>query len=329
MDPVTMALTGGSIVSSLVGLFGGGDKSAEYIEKAIQELIKVKIPDPAQQRLALERFRSAGELSPELEQSIKADPSAFENIVQNTKYTQAQDRALGQLQSLGEEGGLSLTDKADLQEQLIASGNKDRANRDAITDEMARRGQLGSGMALQAQLAGAQSAGDRDSQSRLRALGGAQDRALQSIMGAGDLAGDMQSQDYQQKSDVASAQDRINQFNTQNAQNVQQRNVASKNDASAMNLGERQRIMDSNTQLGNQEQEHNKGLIQQQFDNQMQKSGAMADAYTGAANQSGQQAAQKRQAWGAVGSGLGQVGSSIQNQNNWDEWLKRSKGAKV
>ena len=325
MEPVTMGLLGASAISSLAGMFGGNDAD-KYIEQAIQELIKVKIPDPEQQKLALERYRSAGVLSPELEHAIKSDPTAFEQVVQNQKYAQAQDRALSQLQSLGEEGGLSLSDRADIQEQVIANANKDKANRDAITDEMDRRGQLGSGMALQAQLGGAQAAGDRDAQIRMRSLAGAQDRALQSIMGAGELAGNLQSQDYQRKSDLASARDRINQFNTQNAQSVQQRNVGYRNAAAASNLDNQQRLMNANVDIGNQEQTHNRGLAQQQFENEMQVAGAKANAYAGAANQSNQNAAQTRQTWGAVGSGLGQIGASMQNQNNWDEWLKKTKG---
>jgi len=328
MDPISLILGGGSLISSLFGMFGGDHGAKEYADKAIEELIKVNIPDPAQQKLALERYRSAGELDPKLEQAIKADPSAFEQVVKNQKYAQAQDRALGQLQSLGEEGGLSLSDKADLQEQMIANANKDKANRDAIADDMARRGQLGSGMALQAQLGGAQAAGDRDAQMRLRALGGAQDRALQAIQGAGDLAGKLQSQDYQRQSDVASARDRINQFNTQNAQSVQQRNVAARNNAAQTNLENQQRLMNANTDMGNEEQRYNKSLIHQNFDDQMKKAGAMAGVYGNAANQAQGQAAQQRQSWGAIGSSLGQMGSSIQQQKNWSDWLENAKKKK-
>lgn len=327
MEPLSMALIGGSVVSSLAGMFGG-NKGSKYIDQAIQELIKVKVPDPEMQKLALERYRTAGELAPELEHAIKSDPSAFESVIQNQKYSQAQDQALGQLQSLGEEGGMSLTDKADLQEQMIANANKDKANRDAITDDMARRGQGGSGMAMQAQLAGAQTAGDRDASSRLRTMGTAQDRALDAIMGAGDLAGNLQGQDFERQSAVASARDRINQFNTENSRDVQQRNIASRNAAAASNLDRKQQMMNDNTDLANREQQYNKELYQKQFDNQTQKSGAMANAYTGAATQANQADAQKRQTYGAIGSGLGQIGTTINNQNNWDEWMKKTKGVK-
>lgn len=320
-DPISLGLEGAGALASLFGMFGGDSESKKYVDQAVQEFIKVHVPDPNEQRLELQRYQSAGQLSPELEHQIKADPSAFQSVVKNVKYQQAQDKALGQLQSLGEDGGLSLSDKANVQDQMIQNANKDKANRDAITDDLARRGQLGSGMGLQAQIAGAQQTGDRDAQMRLHTLGDARDRALQAISGAGSLAGNMQSADYQRQSDQAQAQDRINQFNTQNAQSVQQRNVASQNQAQGTNLKNKQDLMNSNADVANKEQQYNKELLQKQFDNQMDLAKSKAGVYQNAA----QQAKQGAQKYGAIGSALGQVGTSIQNQSNWDDWMKTRK----
>lgn len=328
MEPVSMALGAGSVLSSLFGMFGGGNDAQKYVDDAVAQLVSVSIPDPAQQKIALERYRSAGELDPRLEAAIKQDPSAFESIVKNTKYSQAQNRALSELQSLGEEGGLSLSDKADLQDQMIANANKDKGNRAAITDEMARRGQLGSGMELQAQLAGAQDSGDRDAQTRLRALGGAQDRAMDAIIGAGDLAGKLENQDYQQKSDLATARDRIAAFNTENARGVQQRNVGAENAAAGTNLQNKQTLWNSNADMANKEQQYNKELEQQRFENDMKKRGAIADAYSGAAAQANKADQNRRTSFGGIASGLGQMGTAYQNQSNWDEWMKKTKGGR-
>jgi hypothetical protein len=328
MDPISIGLGAGSIISSLIGAFKG-DNSKEYIDKAIQELIKVKIPDPAQQRLALERYQSAGELSPELEHAIKQDPSAFESVVKNQKLAQSQNRALTQLESLGEEGGLSLSDKADLQDQMIANSSKARADRDAVTDDMARRGQAGSGMAMQAQLAGAQASGDRDASSRLRTLADARGRALDAIQGAGDMAGKMDQADYQRQSDLAQARDSISNFNTENARGVQTRNVGVRNAAQATNLENRQNLLNSNTDLSNDEQKYNKELSQRDFENQMTLANAKAGVYQNAAANEKQSGQQSRQAMGAIGSGLGQMGATYQNQSNWDSWLENAKKKRV
>lgn len=318
----------GGVVGGLAGLFSGnGDDSKQYIDQAIQKLIAVNIPDPEAQRVAFKQYQLTGQLDPKLEQAIAANPTAFQQVVQNTKYTQAQDKALNQLQDLGEQGGLNLSDKANLQQELVTSANKDKANRDAITDDFARRGQAGSGMALQAQLGGAQQAGDRDSQARLQSLGTAQDRALQSIVGAGDLAGKLGQQDYQRQSDLAQAKDRINQFNTQNAQAVQQRNTAAQNAAQAENLENRQKVSNVNTDTYNKEEQYNKGLSQQNFENQMQQAQAESNAYTGGASNARQEQQRQDQQVGGGISAIGQVATGMKEQNRWDDFMKKWKGA--
>ncbi len=316
----------GGVVGFLGGLFGGGDSdSKQYIDKAIQELIKVNIPDPAKQAVAFKQYQLTGQLDPKLEQAIKANPSALEQVVKNTKYSAAQDKALGQLQQLGEQGGLSLSDKGALEGELATSANKDKASRAAITDDFERRGQGGSGMALQAQLAGAQDAGDRDSRARLQSLGGAQDRALKAIEGSGELAGKLNSEDYQRQSDLAQARDRINQFNTQNAQAVAQRNAATQNAAQASNLEARQKVSDQNVGVYNTQEQHNKGLVQQNFENEMTKAKAQADAYTGGATNARADQARSDQQLGGGLSGLGQVATGIREQNRWDDFMKKWK----
>lgn len=326
---IPAAIAAGSSIAGMVQQANAQGASRDQINQAIQEFIKISVPDPEQQKLELQHYQSTGSFSPQLEHSIKQDPSAFEGIVKNQQYSQAQDRALGQLQSLGEEGGLSLSDKADLQGELLTSANKDRANRDAITDDYARRGQLGSGMELQAQLSGNQAAGDRDAMARLQTLGSARDRALAAISGSGDLAGKLQGQDYQMKSDQAAARDRINQFNTQNAQSVQQRNVAADNAGQMYNLDRSQAISNANTDMANKEQQYNKELVQKNYENQMQKAGAIGNLKTGQATNIDKAGATTAQQYGAIGSAAGQTGTAIQGQNNWDAWLDATKKKKL
>ena len=77
------------------------------------------------------------------------------------------------------------------------------------------------------------------------------------------------------------------------------------------NLGERQRIQDTKTDLRNQQEMFNKALIQQQFQNQMAKAGASANMLQNQA-QMQQQAAQARSAGKqAMFGGLLQAGASL------------------
>ena len=148
-------------------------------------------------------------------------------------------------------------------------------------------------------------------------------------MGAGDLAGKLQSQDYDRQSELAQARDRINMFNTQNAQGVQSRNVAAQNRAGEMNWQYNQDIANRNVDMANKEQQFNKGLQQQKFENEMQKANAKAGVYGSAAGGARQDGAQRRQAFGALGAGIGQMGSTIQADNNWNEWLETAKKKKL
>jgi hypothetical protein len=323
---IPAAISAGTSIAGMIQQAKANGAAQDDIDKAVQNFIAISVPDPEQQKIELQKYQSTGDLSPQLESAIKQDPSSYEKIVKNQQYGSAQDKALSQLQSLGENGGLSLSDKANIQSQTIANASKDKGNRDAITDEMARRGQSGSGLALQAQLSGAQSAGDRDAQMRLQTLGTAQDRALQSIQGAGSLATQLQGQDYQRQADLASANDKINQFNTTNAQNVQQRNAAANNAAATYNLDKSQNLSNANTQLSNQEQTYNKGLTQQNYEDQLQKAGAISNASTGQATNLEKNGATTASQYGAVGSAIGEGGAAVQDQNNWDTWLKATQG---
>lgn len=313
-------------VGNAVANMSAADRAAALQDKAVQEWLKVQIPDPAQQKIIMQRFVSQGELDPKLEQAIKQDPSEFQKITTSVTNRNAQNRALQELENVGNQGGLRLQDKAALQESMLSGQAKDRANREAITADMARRGLGGSGFEFASQLAGQQSGTDRDANSSLKIAAQAQDRALQSIMGAGDLATKYRGQDFDEQGKRASAQDAINRFNTTNMQDVQQRNIGSQNRAAEMNLNDKQRISDANTNLGNQEQKYNNELLQQQFENESKVAAGKSGQY----GQQAQGAIQQGQQMGNVFSNIGQAGAgaaaSAGNQDYWDNYFKKKNG---
>jgi hypothetical protein len=268
-------------ILSYMAQMDANDRMRAMQDRALQEFLSINIPDPKAQEIALKRFVQEGTLTPEFETAIKQAPSEFKNIVTSQAQKSAQSRALSELENIGYSGGLRLQDKAALQDAQLEAQVRDRGNRQAILDDMNRRGQGGSGFALQAQLQGQQAVGDREANNSLKIAAQAQDRALQSIIGAGELATQHRSQDFQEQQARAAAQDAINRFNASATQDVQARNIASRNRAAEMNLGERQRVSDQNTQLTNQQQIHNKGLLQQNFQNQMELARGRAGAMTG------------------------------------------------
>ena len=307
--PIVAIAAGVSAATGLVGYLSNKsaqERAAILQQKGVQEWLDLNIPDPAQQRLALEKFVSQGELIPELEQPLRAADSEFKQIAADPKMRAVRERALASLEEQGY-GGESLQDSAAREKAIIESGAANRGRQQAIVGDLGRRGQLGGGLELAARLDASQAEGDRLSTQAMDLESNRRLRALNAIAGAGELAGQISDDDYRLKSDAARASDAINLFNTQNAQGVLTRNVNRGNEAQQYNLANKQRIADQNVGLSNFEQQYNKELEQKRFENEaMRKAGITGQYAQRAANElaGGQNAAQM---WGNIASGVGSV----------------------
>jgi hypothetical protein len=321
-----LALGGAAALAGGIGNYlansSAADRAQAIQNQALQEWLKVQIPDPAQQKLALQQFVLQGKLDPKLESAIQANPSQFQKIVTNPTYNSAKLSALNQLQQIGNQGGLRLQDRAALQDAQQQSIDKERGDRMAIQNQMAQRGLGGSGFDVAAQLQAQQSGADRNAQSSLDVAAQAQNRALQSIQSAGDMASKFQGQDFDQAAQRAAAEDRINLFNTQNMQDVQQRNTSAQNQAQYQNLSNQQKIADQNVQQNNYQQEYNKKLAQQQFDNQSKLASGMAGQYGNLANIAQTQGQNLGNLYSNMGSGASGAASSYANYDLLNKYLK-------
>lgn len=325
-------IMGGALVGSYLANKSASDRAADLQDQAFREFVNVAIPDPQAQRVALERYVLQGELVPELQQAIKQNPSEFEKIVVIQSQKAAQNRALRQLEQAGFEGGLGLQDKAALQEATLRNQMKDRAERGAILDEASRRGQLGSGTMLQAQLQGQQASGDRAATSALSVAAAARERALRAIEGAGNLATNYRTQDFQEQAAKARAQDEINAFNARNLQSVMNANVAAKNRAQEMNLANRQDVANRNVGVSNQEQQYNKEIPQRNFENQMNLARSKAGIYSNKGNIAMEQGKNMSNTIGNIGQGaLGMyaAGQSGKYDSDYEDYLKKKKSGEV
>ena len=141
-------------------------------------------------------------------------------------------------------GGMTAADKANLAEIEMAAATADRGRREAVQQNMQMRG---IGNELLAQLQSSQGATNRQAQQGLDVAGMAQNRALDSIMQSGQLAGNVRGQDWGEQGQRASALDTIGQFNTANTYDANK----------------------SNTAIQNAQQDANIGLKQQGFENRM------------------------------------------------------------
>lgn len=306
------------VVGGLIGneLARGDDRLARQMqEQALREFLRINVPSVQEQELILQEYQQTGRLSPELEQAIVQQDSEMRNVSTDPRLRQAQMAALEQLQGIGQEGGLNAQARQRMAQVESEVSRQEAAQRGALMQDFARRGQMGSGMEMAAALQNQQAAAERASQRGMDLRAQAEQQALQALMQAGQLGGQMQSQEFNQAAAAAEAQDAINRFNATNRQQVQGRNVASQNDAQRYNLDQRQRIADANVGLRNEQQAHNKGLLQTRFDNQLRRASGLAGQYGAVANQAQTRADQTRGMWSGIGQGVGQgFASYAQNQ---------------
>lgn len=309
----------GSLIAPIIGANEADNKRRDANDaqrRALELFSNIRVPTLDEQQLQYNLLNNTGDLQNSTESNIGMGPSAMEGVQTDPRLAQAQMQALTQLSQTGQMG-MTPAEKSALMDAQRSANQMAQAKSAQIMDNAARRGMGGSGAELAAQLQNAQSAADRASQNTNDISASAWNNALNAISQSGNLAGQINQQQFGQKSDIAKAKDYINQFNTQNAQGVQQRNVANQNAANLRNLTNKQNIANSNVGLQNQQQEHNKGLIQQNFNNQMSRAGGQAGQYQGIANSANQAAGRTADMYAGIGKGIDTgVGAYLNSRSN-------------
>jgi hypothetical protein len=247
------------------------DQQQAFVNKAIAEIEKLELPDIEKMRLVAENF------TPEM-----LAGTAYEDIVENPAYQQAQMQALEGMAKFAK-GGLTDTDQMAMRQVALQTAMDERGAREAMRQNLAQRGMGGSGFEQAQGLLGSQSAAMRQNAAGTQMASDAQNRALQALAQQGSMAGQMRGQDFDVASRRASAADEVRRLN-----------MANVNQGRLQNLMNRQDIA-----------RYNAGLLQQQYNNAAQKAGMMSSAYTGGANYAGSNADSSRGLAGELFQGAG------------------------
>lgn len=295
-----------TVVGSLIGNSeASGDQASQQaaLQAALNNIAAVNVPSVEEQQVQLALQKSAGALSPEMEGTVSQGNTGLKNINVDPRLRDAQMSAL---QSLKEQGqtGLTATDRLALNQILNQSAQQSNSANQAVLQNMAAKGMAGSGATLAAQLANNQNSANNAQQRALQVSSQAQQNALNATAQSGQLGSQMEGQQYGEAANTANAQDAINRFNAANSQQIMGQNTYARNSAQQANLSNAQNIANSNVGLQNQQQFYNKGLYQQQFNNNMSKAGAMAGANDNMAGYYGNQAAATRGMWTGIGQGV-------------------------
>lgn len=296
------------VVGGLLGAYEGGKerrRQDQLMQLALAELAGIDIPDIEQMKLDLMTPEYVGDFDPRLQQLIQAGPSAFEDVQSDPRLDQQQMRALEQVAGVAETGELSESARAAAELARRQAASEAQAKQGQILQEMQARGMGGSGAELVSRQLASEAAADRLSQMGLGITAGEHDRQMQAIMQRAGLAGDIRGQQFGEKARIAEAQDILSRFNTGLQQQREASNVAAQNQAGLRNLEQQQNLAQQRAQILNQQQQYNRALAQQDFDNQMRLGQARSNIYTGQAGTAGQRAGQTAGMWSGIGQGVG------------------------
>ncbi len=290
-----------------MGLFSGPkDKSSGKYQEALNAINAVNVPTIEEQKVLLEQLVQQGKITPEEMQTFLQEDSGMNDINVDPRFRQAQLGALTQLQDIAAAGGLTAIDRARLAEITDAENAEERGQREAIEQNARERGISGSEFTLASKAIANQEAANRAARKGIDVAALAEQRVLDAMQASGALGGQIDAQEFDQQAKVASAQDAINQFNTANRQAVSNNNIVARNNAQVMNLGETQRIADTNTGNTNQNRLRDAELIHRKFEDEMGKASAKAGVYQNWGNSSQQLANAKYGAqMGAIGTAIG------------------------
>lgn len=292
MGAATAVAVGGIVASQVAARQArkGQEKANALMQKASGAFGNIPIPTVEEQSIILQNPDLMGQYTPEQIQVMQEMSTSMEGVSADQGAIDAQKSALEGISEVAQ-GGFTEADKSVAREIDRNVNQQAQARQKAILNAMASRGVLGSGMELAAQLQGEQQSIEQASRAGENLTQQAQARALQALGQQGSLAGQMRQQSFGEQSDIARARDEVNRFNLQNRQRTNEMNVGARNEAQQYNLQQRQALENQRAALANQQQMHNKGLLQQQFQNQIQRAGGQANinmAQSNLAAQTGQ-----------------------------------------
>lgn len=284
---------------------------------------RINVPTKNELAYVLDQYVSLGVISPEDVPLLTQDPSTLESFLEDPEVVASQLQSMKKMEQLGE-GKLTDVDRANMAQQMQMEAQQERANREAILSNARSRGVAGSGLEMAAQLQGEQEAANRASRAATDVNVAAQNRGIQALSQAGQMAGNIRSQEMDVAARKAAAQDAINQFNTANAQSIARTNVEAKNAAQAANLANAQRIAEANVNQTNEQRRIAADAAEQAFQNKISqisgKSGLASSIDADKAQSNASKKAQTGQLLMGAASIAAEIFSDERVKDDIEEW---------
>ena len=273
-------------MAGLLDFLGGGnagqsemEESNRLLSDSVARLQAIGIPTIEAQRIVLQ--------NPELVEPLIAEQMGMSSMMEVTmdpRLVASQRAALSDISGLAKTG-LGPEDMAAFNQLRRQASGAAEAEQASTLRDLGDRGMLDSGSGLIALLNAGQKASDRMSQEGDRLAATASEARRAALGQQANMASQMSDQDLRLKTGKASAADMINQFNTQ-----------LKTGTNATNFGQNVNRANQIASTANQQEAHNKGLIQQKYQNEIQRAGGIAQQQNAQAQNLQQQASGAQQA---------------------------------
>jgi len=320
----------GGVAQGAAGLYQGylglkNMKAANEANKAAMDaylrssetLAALTPPDLMQFIQPYQEMLYLGKMTPEQVMAQVQKDTEMAGIKIPQQLLDAQYKALGQVQQVAAEGGLTAVDRGQLEQIKSDLATQERGQRQAIQQNMQERGVAGGGSEMVAKMMAQQGAAQRGSQMGFDVASQAQKRALDAMQQSGNMAGQMRTQDFNEQSAKAQAQDAINRFNTSMRQQSETSNVEARNRATADDLARRYALQEFNIGQRQRENAARLGAAQQEWNNRWNQATGVAGRDAGFGNFMGNQANQYNE---RAGLQLGEAGRAIGGMIN--KWAK-------
>jgi hypothetical protein len=328
MDPITIA-SGAQIIGGLLGgIFGGSGKADEKYNQAVMALESVGMPPNQARQVALEQFKSIGNLTPEMEQEIALAQSKVAGIQEDPRMKDAQMEALQTLQQYAKTG-LTPQDRARYNQIRTNLARENEAKRQQFIQNTQARGGYSGGTEAAMVMAAQQQASQQASEEADRMSAAAAMAALEGANRSGTLSGAIRGQDFDVNRIRAQAADENANVVFNAANSRQQRNVGAKNQAQEYNLRQAQDIANRNIEQSNAERYRQLNAERQYWQDKLSRGKTMAELYAGESKRLGEQAQNTADRFKGIGAGVGGAIKDIAAYNADPEGYFKSKKDKL
>jgi hypothetical protein len=293
-----------SITSGLENVLGIDTTAGNsQIQAALAALNAVGVPTAQQLDLpTLQKYVSAGVLTPAQYQAIQENPNAYSQAIQQTQSNtgmNAQQAALQQLGGIAQTGSTPIN-QATLMNNINTTNQANQAAQQGIQEQAQERGVAGGGQEFLNQLLAQQQNNQNSYLGGVNAASNNAQLALQALANEGTLGGQVQSEAQQSAQAQAQAAQQIQQYNSQLQSAANQYNTQNANQAQQMNLANAQQISGANTGLANQQTEYNAQIPQEIYQDTLGKAQAIGGEENNAAQLAEQQAQSQNQFTGGL-----------------------------